>query len=587
MTPTYTNMSPLIGSYSVDLCSPTGVPITDLINPGTITDTNNVWAYTKLSYTRAINGAWAHGWGMYSISTPINTVPFDSIITDTIVHIKRLAPGSTWKTDFTGVHRRFNISNEGDMLMYTTEGFDLKNLMKRRVTLPDDGSVPNPLGWYFLTNNYGSVYGIIPKQFTTPPTWRPRYYSATCYPEAFDGRFATHTTTITIAGKHGSVMETQRYLYIGCTGIISKIRFTFEVVNSTTAATLWVQYFSAAGWITLAGATDGTVVAGRPMAQNGMYEFTPPADWIKGSGISDAGFDSIYWLRFCLNEDGDTTNVQFQLQEVEVYGIPEVDTLRWSSGTDHWTDIMRHLVRDQCITGSLAAGRQILGLTCEADTHEGLDEDGNQINLCYRYDNVANVLEEISGIGADWDVVETGPGAYQFRVYYEMSGNDLTEDNLVGNTPVTFSLENQNIETINYIKDRSSEVTVCYGVGKLINGVRLIVERKSLYGADTDSVWNRIEATADATTQDTEAAQIIAADGFLADNMLKLEVSFVAKQTPTCLYGVDWDLGDLVGFYFNETYYKMRVTQVTVDVSSSGEVITPTIVELPSMGYLY
>ena len=587
MTPTLTNMSPLIGTYSVDLCSPTGIPITDLIAPGALTDTNNVWAHTKLSYTRAINGAWAHGWGFYSISTPLNTVPFDSILTDTLVHIKRLAPGSTWKTDFTGIHRRRTINNEGDMLVYTTEGFDLKNLMKRRVILPDDGSVPNPLGWYFLTNNYGAVYGIIPKEFDVAPIWRPRYYGATCYPEAFDGMFSTYTGTITIAGKHGSAIETQTYQYVGCTGLFSKLRFTFEEVNTTQVATLWVQYFTVAGWITLAGATDNCASGGMPMAQDGTYEFTTPADWIKGSGISDAGFTSIYWLRFCLVEDGNTVSVSYKLKEVEIYGIPEVDTLRWSSGTDHWTDIMRHMVRDQCITGSLAAGRQIVGLTCEADSHEGLDDEGNQISLCYRYDNLANVLEEISGIGADWDVVETGPGAYQFRVYYDMGGNDLTEDNTDGNTPVTFSFENQNIETINYMEDRSAEVTVCYGVGKLINGTRKITERKSLYGADIDSVWNRIEATADATTQDTEAAQMIAADGFIADNMLKLEVSFVAKQTPTCLYGVDWDLGDLVGFYFMGTYYKMRITQVTVEVSADGEVITPTIVELPSLRYLY
>lgn len=329
------------------------------------------------------------------------------------------------------------------------------------------------------------------------------------------------------------------------------------------------------------------------MAQNGEYLFTTPSDWIKGTGISTGGVADIYWLRFCVVED---VNVSFTIKEVEVYGIPEVDTLRWASGMDHWTDIMRHLVRDQAITGTLAAGRQILGLTCEADTHVGTWTDDNgvvhQLNLSYRYDNMADILEEISGMGADFDVVETAPGAYQFRVYHPdqlagLIGADRTEDNTEGNVPVTFSLENGNIESPEFLDDRTSEITVCYAVGKLINGKRKITKRASLYDAQLASVWNIIEATSDSTTQDSEAAQLAAADGYLMDNTQKIEVTFKAKPTPTCLYGVHWFLGDMVGYYFNNHYYEMRVTQVAVDVDENGESIVPTIVRLPSLDWLY
>jgi len=463
----------------------------------------------------------------------------------------------------------------------------LKSLLKRRVILPDDGSVPYTEGWYYLTNNVGAVWGIIPTEFDDEPHWRSRRYTALAYPEAFDGSISSESDEITIAGQHGSVMETQRYLYIGCTGKFSGVRFTFGRTNDTQGAALAVQYFTDRGWLYLQGANDGCAVSGRPMAKDGEYTFAPPDDWIKGSGVQFSGFTEIYWLRFTLFDNGDTVNVKFTLKEVEVYGTPEVDKLRWCSGLDHWTDIMRHLVRDQCISGTIAAGREIAYLSCEDDTHEGLDEDGHQLNLCYRYDNLATVLEEISGLGADFDIVETAPGHYQFRVYYGQTGNDFTEDNEYNNTPVTFSLENGNIDEPDYSNDRVSEVTVCYGVGKMANGVRPIYRRVSLYDAQDASVWNAIEATSDSTSQDSEAAVIATADSYLMDNTQKIEVTFKAKPTPNCLYGVHWDLGDMVGFYFNKHYYKMRVVQVDVTVDDNGEAIVPTLIQLPDISELY
>jgi hypothetical protein len=592
MTYSFYNSHPLEGSYSVRLYTPEGVALDDIGETMVQGEGNVIQTFKSLHYVTAINGMWAHGWGEYTIVAPMSQVSTKALDLDTVVHIYRKPPNAAWDVDFYGIHRLSNITVEGDSLQYTTSGFDLKSLLKRRVILPDDGSVPYTVGWYTLTNNIGAVYGIIPREFDTPPLWRSRYYSALCYEEAFDGDFDLETPeTIIIAGMHGSTAETQRYLYIGCTGLISGIRFTFGTVN-THVATLWAQYFTTAGWNTLTGATDGTDLGGAPFGQNGEYLFTTPTDIIKGTGITTAGFGDIYWIRFTLTEDGDSVHADFTLKEVEVYGIPEVDTLRWASGTDHWTDIMRHLVRDQCITGSLAAGRQIVGLTCEADTHEGewQDDNGNwhQLNLSYRYDNLADILEEISGMGADWDVIESYPGSYQFQVYYpEILGDDRTEDNTDNNTPVTFSLENGNIEAPEFTDDRTSEITVCYAVGKMINGKKKITQRLSLYDAQLASTWNRIESTVDSTTQDNEAAQLAGADSYLMDNTQKIEVSFKAKQTPNCLYGVHWFLGDMVGFYFNNHYYEMRVTQVAVDVDANGETIVPTIVRLPSLDYLY
>jgi len=564
-----------------------------------------------------MNGMHSHGYGEFSVTVPMSSIPDGALALDTVINIHRKAPQAliAWREDFWGMLRSSEIVVDGDEMLYTFSGFDLKHLLKRRCVLPDDGSSPYAEGWYTLVNNIGAVWGIIPKQYTTAPTWRERAYEATCYPEAFDGDFSNVTSMITIAGMHGSTMETERYLYVGCTGKFSKVRFTIGTPNAVSA-TMWVQYYcNATGWTNLTGATDGCASGGVPFAQTGVYAFTAPEDWDKGTGVTYSGFGQIYWMRFTIHEDGDTTEVKFTLVEAEVYGTPEVDLLRWCSGNDHWTDIMRHLVRDQCITGSLTTptwdgvvtDRKISYLTCEADTHEGTVDYGCagevacSLNLCYRFDNVATVLEEISGLGADWDVVQLAPGSYQFQVDYEQDSwsNDLTEDNTDGNTPLTFSLENCNLEDPTFQDDRTSEITVCFGAGKMKlagdDGIvqtkayppdtafRPIYPRFSLYDAHLASDWNWIEAVSDSTSEDNAAAVKATADSFLMDNTQKLTVAFKAKPTIDCLYAVDWDLGDNVGYYYNNTYYEMRIVEVGVDVDDSGESITPTIVKLPDV----
>jgi hypothetical protein len=292
---------PLEGSYSIRLYTPEGVALDDIGETMVQGEGNVIQTFKSLHYVTAINGMWAHGWGEYTIVAPMSQVSTKTLDLDTVVHIYRKPPTTTsWSVDFYGMHRLSNIAVEGDSLQYTTSGFDLKSLLKRRVILPDDGSVPYTVGWYTLTNNIGAVYGIIPRSFTTPPTWRSRYYTSICFEEGFDADFDTPTPeTVVMRGQHGSVMETQTYVYVGCSGLISGVRWTLGTVNATQAATLWVQYLTAVGWMTIMAATDGTVIAGRPMAQNGEYLFTTPTDWIKGTGISTGGYADIYWLRFC------------------------------------------------------------------------------------------------------------------------------------------------------------------------------------------------------------------------------------------------------------------------------------------------
>jgi hypothetical protein len=328
-------------------------------------------------------------------------IPFDSITPDTVVHIYRQPPGGAWVKDFVGIHRKPTVSTDGDMLLFTTEGFDLKSLLKTRCILPD----------------------------TTPAR-----------------------------------------------------------VHTNAAGTLW--------------------------------QYTGP-----------------------------------------------------------WCNLLRQLVYDQAVLGIGAtdSSRVIPYLTVE-----GMGYEGETLTLNYRYDNLADIIMETTGLGGDWDVVEVSPGTYEFRLYYPRSGVDRTPGNEDGTTPLVFSLENQNMLNPVYTDDRTAEITVAFAVGQAVKGIRPIFERHNLYNAEHASEWNRREAVVDSSTYDTMAACLASGDGYLADNGRKVSLTFDARQTPNCLYGVHWDLGDMVGSSFVKKY-DMRITEVSVSIDASGETIVPTIVRLPSL----
>jgi len=236
---------------------------------------------------------------------------------------------------------------------------------------------------------------------------------------------------------------------------------------------------------------------------------------------------------------------------------------------DHATDIMRQLVRTQCLAG-YAGARPIPYLSVEDDTHAG-----EPLRLNFRYTKLSEELELLAGLGCDFDIVWNG-ASYAFRVTSPYDGTDRREGNAVGNDPVVFGLDHANLKNARWEDDRLEEVTAVYVVGGGVGAKRRIVERTSLWGADADSPWNRIEGLVDASSESSLAALLWEAEAFLVDNERTLSFTFEALPTAGGLYGVHWDLGDLVTAYYDDTRYDVRVVAVTVRVAREGETITPT-----------
>jgi hypothetical protein len=116
---------------------------------------------------------------------------------------------------------------------------------------------------------------------------------------------ARHTGAfeIPVAAYGSSTYRT--YVYIGATRPLKAIKFYVATANAT-AGTLNLEYWDGTSWASVAALTDGTAIAGKPMAQTGSVSFT--------STVSTAAVKSIdavvlYWYRLTITDCDATTTL--------------------------------------------------------------------------------------------------------------------------------------------------------------------------------------------------------------------------------------------------------------------------------------
>lgn len=251
---------------------------------------------------------------------------------------------------------------------------------------------------------------------------------------------------------------------------------------------------------------------------------------------------------------------------------------------DQLTDIMLRLVNTQCGPGA-DADRRMPGLSIISDLNSG-----PAMRLNFRYTNLFKDLSLLSEIGCDFAITHDAGAEFTFRVYYQQRGMDRTVGNTDGNSPVIFSLEMGNMQNPSIELDRLAEITHVYVAGEGAGAQREIVERTNIEGDDSDSPWNRVESFLEASQEFTTGSLMALGDAFLVENKKKFTFTCTAIPLVRCLYGVHWDLGDLVTGYYRDTEYILQVKEVHVKVSDAGEVITPTFEVKgmrPSVDYIY
>lgn len=228
--------------------------------------------------------------------------------------------------------------------------------------------------------------------------------------------------------------------------------------------------------------------------------------------------------------------------------------------------IMKDLVKWNLTTSATAANSRYLNaalsysiagatLTNQADAAGGTVRDW----FC-EHRNLLQVLQDLAeNGGGDFAVVKTGLAAYEFRFYAGQLGTDRS-------ATVLFSLDRGNMADPVYLDSIVGRPTVAIVGGDGPNDARAIV---NVMGADSSN--NQVEAFVDARGFTTTTSLTDYGGSQLYRTKAEGRLSFGVLQTPSCLYGRDYVLGDKVSgraFGVTTTY---KVAGRTVTFTPDGD----------------
>lgn len=296
----------------------------------------------------------------------------------------------------------------------------------------------------------------------------------------------------------------------------------------------------------------------------------------------DSGFplrrEGSFFLRKYSVYQRTTDNVRM----VELTGRSPLDILRRASvttnvaanytKTDQIDDMMKAVVTDNFIT--------ITGIAPVGEfSVEGDLSLGPTVTFSFFGREVLDILKDLKAASLTlnrdsstnrkifFDVVE-GPGlstgfGYIFRTYADMRGADRTQG-------VVFSVENGNLRDPSYIEDYLDEITesVVYnqssGIGVTFDSPDVNLSR-----------WNKIVQVQGGTGTDTNNMTTSAKRALYDSGAdIRCSAAFVnspgSKTQPRALYGVDWDLGDLLPVQFAGKNLTASVAIVHVSVNEKG-----------------
>jgi hypothetical protein len=194
---------------------------------------------------------------------------------------------------------------------------------------------------------------------------------------------------------------------------------------------------------------------------------------------------------------------------------------------------------------------------------------GTALSVNCAYDNVLEACQAVALIGGgDFDLVpNTNPPTYEFRFYSGQLGTDRT-------ATVVFALEYGNMAEPEYDNNRIEEKTVCVVLGSGTGSNRTTVIRT---GTDYAVTTNDVETVAQYSNSATTAVLNAHGDKVLKEKQQGKAFKFKGLQTPACLYGKHWFLGDKVTARYG-TIVEVTRKIVAVNVAfgeSNGETVTP------------
>lgn len=93
--------------------------------------------YTRMEFSRTINGMVHHGYGEFTLTGAADLLPVNEFTLDRIVQVRRLPPFTIPVVVYEGLCRIFTpYHDETGHAMFVVGGVDLKHLAKRRIIIP-------------------------------------------------------------------------------------------------------------------------------------------------------------------------------------------------------------------------------------------------------------------------------------------------------------------------------------------------------------------------------------------------------------------------------------------------------------------
>lgn len=294
------------------------------------------------------------------------------------------------------------------------------------------------------------------------------------------------------------------------------------------------------------------------------------------------------------------------VEAIQFYGRNGIDLLNrrsivqragttYAKKTDQIDDFMKAIVRQQMLYGSALDEDGVVDNTRAWPQNEFFVQSdvslGPSITRDFAGRNVLEALKDLSAISfqknADsssnrriyFDVVPrdvsgsatvTGaPLGWEFQTFVDQRGSDRTAG-------VVFSLENENVEQPAYSISHLDEINSIFVTGNGQGSTQIItsVDDNARIQA---SRWNRVEKVMSAASETTTAALQDAGRNELTkgkpveDALITLLNSPGGPNVPRSLYGVDWDLGDLIPVNYADKQMEMEINNIYVGVDENGQ----------------
>jgi hypothetical protein len=226
--------------------------------------------------------------------------------------------------------------------------------------------------------------------------------------------------------------------------------------------------------------------------------------------------------------------------------------------------VMKYIVYSNFTPGiaTVANGRDVNGETTNTVNINASTGAGNSVDWKCARDNVLETLQKLSAIaGGDFDVIKIAPTIWNFIWYTGQRGTDRTAS-------VVFSLDHGNMAEPHYSKARSGRITSVIVGGTGVASERLIAARTG----NGYAAGNNIEAFYNGSSQTPTASGLNAlGDQYLFEHRDQEQFGFKVLQTPACLYGRDYFLGDKVTAKFLTITTTPKITSVSVSVKSGQD----------------